>query len=891
MLRPLARRLAALAVLLYMSAALASPAAAAPLANRAPTDDVFYQIMPIAWRDSNNDAQRFGDFGGMTASLPYLKSLGVTAIWMTPIFPSNAYHGYQHGPANQLNPWFGNEAQFLSFVAAAHAESIKVFIDFVAYHVSQNSIYFTDSYLNNASVYTDYLAYSNPRAGNSLFDGGSYTTWNGSTVGQIKWNLTNPAPTALLESWTAHWLDPNGDGNPSDGIDGYRLDHVLLDEGWGYNLGWWQHWKGAMQAVNPDVFTFAEQADWGSHGQDLLSAHDATFTKPFLFAARSAINAGLAAGLYNEMAATLASLPPGRTYLGSLGDHDVDRLASNLANNTSRAKAAAAVLMLQPFPPVIYYGDELGMRGTKANFGSDNNDIPMREPFKWNAVAGAPMSNYHVLNALAFNNRVARDNDGRSVQEQSGVPGSLLETYRTLGQLRRGHAALRHGRYDAIPNSSAATWAFARTAANEETLIVAINLSGAGSSVNAGLDLSAFALSGTVPVRDVVSGATLTPLTAANQSNYVVNVPGSGYRILSARVAAPAAPPPSPYNGAAITSDFAPTTLLATQTTRNSGSDNLMELDQMFARQESDALALGITGNLPNDGTAIALFFDTKAGGQDSLSTATLPQPPSGLPQASGLGFDAGFAPDWCLWVNGFGGNLYLDLYTLATGGGGSKRYLGSGLTGNGQPYLSGGDNPNGLLAAFDNANTQGITLSSAASASTATRGLELRIPWADLGLTGPTPGVKLFAAIIRPDGTLWNQFLPGIGDPQAPLGATPRTFKTIAGTQYVTLPAVTGVEPRGDMPSLMLASAPNPFRDRTRIACTLPVAGALQVEVLDVSGRRIRTLASGPHAAGTHTLQWDGRDLAGAPVRAGLYLVRATSTGSTRSLRVVRVQ
>ena len=59
-------------------------------------DDVFYQFMPIAWRDSDGDANRFGDFGGMAASVPYLQSLGVTAVWMNPIFPSPAYHGYQH---------------------------------------------------------------------------------------------------------------------------------------------------------------------------------------------------------------------------------------------------------------------------------------------------------------------------------------------------------------------------------------------------------------------------------------------------------------------------------------------------------------------------------------------------------------------------------------------------------------------------------------------------------------------------------------------------------------------------------------------------------------------------------------------------------------------------
>lgn len=96
------------------------------------TDDVFYHFMPIVWRDSDHDAWRFGDFDGMTASLPYLEDLGITAIWMNPIHPSPAYHGYQHGPGDSLNTWFGTEADFIHFVESAHARNIKVFVDYVA---------------------------------------------------------------------------------------------------------------------------------------------------------------------------------------------------------------------------------------------------------------------------------------------------------------------------------------------------------------------------------------------------------------------------------------------------------------------------------------------------------------------------------------------------------------------------------------------------------------------------------------------------------------------------------------------------------------------------------------------------------------------------------------
>ena len=197
---------------------------AQPDGPRAAADEIFYQFMPIAWRDSNNDASRFGDFGGMTASLDYLETLGVTAVWMNPIFPSPAYHGYQHGPADQINSWFGSEAEFLDFVQQAHLRGIKVFIDFVVYGISHNSIYYSSAYGNPSSPYDTWLAFTN--AANTQYLGSVYTTWSGATVGFIEWDLRTPDSAALVTQWAEHWLDPDGDGDPSDGIDGYRLDHV-----------------------------------------------------------------------------------------------------------------------------------------------------------------------------------------------------------------------------------------------------------------------------------------------------------------------------------------------------------------------------------------------------------------------------------------------------------------------------------------------------------------------------------------------------------------------------------------------------------------------------------------------------------------------------------------
>ena len=875
-------------ILLALLLAPARPASTAPLDGRDVHDDIFYQIMPISWRDSDNDAQRFGDFGGMTASLPYLRSLGVTAMWMTPVFTSPAYHGYQHMPPNVVNPWFGTESQLLSFVGTAHSDSVKVFLDLVAYGVSQNSTYFTSSYGNPSSPYASYLGYTN--AGDTAYDGGTYTTWNGGTVGFIKWNLANPTVTGLEDGWCQHWLDPNGDGNPADGIDGFRLDHVVDDEGWGYTTAWWSQWKTAMQAKNPSVFTFAEQGDWGSHGTEFMGPHDATFTIPFMFAARSEIASETAAGLYTEMAATVAALPAGHTYIGIVGNHDVDRLASNTGNVPGRSKVAAAILMTQPYPPCIYYGDELGMRGTKGNWGTDANDIPNREPMKWNAVAGAPMSNYYVLSSQAYSARFEQDNDGRSVPEETGVSGSLLETYRSLIALRKAHAALRRGDYGAIANSSPAVWSFSRYAASQETLLVAINLS--GTAVTPNLDLSSYAVTGgSSPVRDVISGASLAALTTTNSAAYAVTIPAYGWRVLSAQVTPGPGPAASTIDGRAIPGDFGPSALVATQALPTSMGDNTGELDQMYLKPRTDGLAIGITGNVPTDGTALAIFFDTVAGGQDSLATSAFGEPPNGVPEMTGLGFDTGFTPDRLLWANGYGGTLYVDLFTLDTAGGGTHRYLGSTPANSGLSALSGGSNTFGTQAALDDSNTAGVTAASAAAAGTATQGFEALVPWGDLGLPGYGAPVKVMAALVRPTGAFGNQFLPPLATGTPDLGLPPVSLKAVAGLQYVTQATTLAVPPAQPVRGLRMVAGPNPLRDTTTLRFGLAHASRVTCEVLDVGGRRVRTLGTRLLDAGEQSVRWDGRDDAGRAVGAGLYFVRVRGENVTGVARLAVVR
>ncbi len=796
--------------------------------SRPVSDEVFYHFMPIAWRDSNNDTYRYGDFNGMTASLDYLQNLGVTAVWMNPIYPSPAYHGYHHFAPSTVNSWFGTETEFFNFVAAAHARGIKVFVDLVAYGVNRDDIYYASAYNHPTSIYDTWLAFTN--SGNTQYSGSTYTTWNGATVRFIDWDMRDAANAGAMRNqeiaWCRHWLDPNNDGNPSDGIDGFRADHVLVTndhgpDGWGYNLGeFWTPWHNAMRATNPAFFSFAEQADWGSYGAEFLSAFNGALAKPMLFAIRDAVNSESAAGVSSAILSTLAVLPAdaqstNRTFMAELGDHDVDRFMSVTGNNWGRARAAAAILMTQPFTPMMYYGDEIGMRGTQGNWGTDANDIPRREPFKWNAVAGPPMSNYFAQNSSAYNARLSQNNDGRSVQEQQSVPGSLLETYRSLIGVRKNSIALKTGTYTAFAAGNAGLYACLRHAdsahGGPQGVLVLINMSGA--SVTTTINLSGVGVGNgsTTPVS--LLGPVLPTITNANKGAYPVTLPAYTSAIATVDLTPPPEPvAPADIDGRSISSDAGPSGAVGTshalQTCATGFGDNLNELDGLYLKAPravaSGALRVGITGNLEGNANAIVLLIDAAPGGQNVLATSAIASPPAGIAELSGTRLDAGFSPDTMFFLNASGGSvLYVDQVSLpASPGVASKAYRGSVGRGTGRGVLNGGTNPNDLFVAFDNANTSGVTGSGVSGASAATTGLEMLIPYADLfGAAGPTCGsISVGAFITSSSGSSANQFLPGL-----PLGTsnpgTAPNLTTYAGNQFlsVLIPAAADLDDGSD--------------------------------------------------------------------------------------------
>lgn len=730
--------------------------------------------MPVAWRSGSGTI--YGDFKGMADALPYLKSLGITAIWMTPIHPSPAYHGYQYTDGGALNPSFGTEDDWRAFVHQAHGQGIRVFIDLVAYGVGTSSTFFSDAFGNPSGAYSNWFRWFDN--GHTTYEGYTYPTWNGDPVGFAWWNLNNPGPAQVELKWALKWLNPSYGAYTDAGVDGFRCDHAVgTHDDWGPNgLGYttanfWAPFRAAILSQYPKAILFAEQGDWSLYGNTMIPPFDATFTKPLEFAARDAIMNNRADQFMETLAGTVMSQGPTGTYLGTFGDHDVSRLTSAIGDTIPRAKLAAAMLMGQPYAPIIYDGDEIGMRGMRdGSYSGDAVDIPDREPFKWNAVAGSPMSNYFVLNQAAYDGRWERDNDGRSVEEQANVAGSLLETYRHLISIRHDSLALRRGDYEPIATGDDQVVAFARRLDHTSAMIEVFNLS--DGSKEAHLNLSDYRVRSN-PV-DVAgpSPETLASITPGNQSDYAISLSGNGFRYITLELS-PAWREPR-VDGWLPAADQTGLRFLQNQVS----SIDTAQLDSGQLHLGNGRVYAGLAGNLPTDGSvSLILLLDAAAKGENVLDLTNFGSNPGGISMLQGMRMPAGFTPDALLAVNCYGNQCYADWFDLKGPGLGTHEYRGSNFTNRLIGGLMGGENPNDLhVGVLDQAIANGTAFSDVTS------GVEVSLPLADVPRAHRSgKPVRFIAFLLRRDGTVGNQFIPALPGPSGDLGIAP-DLSSIAG-------------------------------------------------------------------------------------------------------------
>lgn len=372
-------------------------------------DAVFYQVFPERFSNGNarNDPPGTeswggrptrtsffgGDLEGVIQKLDYLEDLGVTALYLTPVFTAPSNHKYDTEDYLAVDPGFGGTASLKTLVEALHRRGMRILLDGVFNHVGSQFWAFRDVVANGAgSRYRDWFIIDSfpirqtPRPNYRACGGAPFLP---------KLNMDNPEVRQYLFSVAEHWVKIAG-------IDGWRLDVP-----WEVPHEFWREFRSRMKGLRPDLYLVGEF--WGDaapwlEGDQFDGAMNYPLRELALrFFTQRAIDAGTFA---RELARLRAAYPrqANSAMLNLLGCHDTQRLLTACRGREDVAIQALAFIFTYPGAPHVYYGDENGMTG--------GNDPGCRAPMVW---------------------------------EETRWRRSIRQAVTTLARLRREHVALRRG--------------------------------------------------------------------------------------------------------------------------------------------------------------------------------------------------------------------------------------------------------------------------------------------------------------------------------------------------------------------------------------------------------------------------------------------------------------
>ncbi len=483
---------------------------------------VFYEIYPRSFADSNNDG--VGDLNGIASKLDYLKDLGVDAIWISPCFPSpQVDFGYDVSDYENIDPMYGTLADFDNLVKEAKKRSIHIILDFVVNHTSDQHPWFLDSKSSRTSAHRDWYIWQDgkgpgqpPNNWTSTF-GGSAWKFDPTTnqyyyhyfyAEQPDLNWRNPAVKDAMFDVTRWWY--------KRGVSGFRLDAVdtLFEDP---NL--------RDNPVKPGKNAFGDPIEVNKFNTKLPEVHEAlrglrkvadeynavligeTWTADiaeldqyygksndelhlpmdFLF---TTVNK-LSPAEFRKQIAEVNSASGWPTFV--ISNHDIARSYDRYGDgehNDEIAKLMAGLYLTLRGSPIIYYGEEIGMKTTPPTRKEDVKD-PIgrrgwpkekgrdgeRTPMQWDDGANAGFSTatpWLPVPATAKTHNVA---------DESKDPNSILSFYKRVLKLRHTNQALSDGDYVPINENNQNVLSYLRVY-HDEAVLVALNMSGATQKIS-----------------------------------------------------------------------------------------------------------------------------------------------------------------------------------------------------------------------------------------------------------------------------------------------------------------------------------------------------------------------------------------------------------------------
>ena len=482
----------------------------------------WYELQPYEKQNGrdiwfNIQRRRYGgDLQGILDKLGYLSDLGIGALYLNPVFAAPSLHKYDASTYHHIDPnfgpdpvgdrrliqtevphdpatwvWTAADRMMLELIKSVHDRGMRIILDGVFNHMGITSWAFRDVLEHQKrSVYRDWFdvtSWDDPESGSSF----AYNGWFGvRELPELKEDENGivAGPRTYIFDITRRWMDPDGDGDPSDGIDGWRLDVAFC-----IKHPFWKEWCALVRRINPDAYLTAEVVDpiptiapylRGDEFDAVMNYNFAFACAEFFLQERHGIGTRRFDTILRELR---EAFHPDMAYImqNLLDSHDSNRIASHIVNRrwadyrswsdyfgTSKGenpgydtrkphedeiqlqKLLALFQMTYVGAPMIYYGDEVGMWGA--------NDPCCRKPMVWGDLV------YDF-------ERMLPDGRQQDLPQPVTVNHGLFEYYRRLIRIRNEHPALQLGDFTTlIVDDHRRLYGFSRSYGGE-TVIVVLN--------------------------------------------------------------------------------------------------------------------------------------------------------------------------------------------------------------------------------------------------------------------------------------------------------------------------------------------------------------------------------------------------------------------------------
>ena len=440
-------------------------------------DRVFYEIFVGSFADSNGDG--IGDLRGIIENFDYLndgdpnsgKSLGVEGIWLTPIFQSPSYHKYDVMDYYAIDTDFGTQADLDELIALCHERDVKLILDMVINHTARSNAWFgafTKAHRQNDATSPYYNYYSYYMDGEKAPAGRAFAALSGTDIyyecnfdgGMPELNFDNPAVREEVLDISRYYLDR--------GVDGFRFDaakYVYYGDHQ-RSMAFWEEYLDTLRAEYPGLYTVAEV--WDGDGITSLY-YPATNCFNFSVSGVGGLisetaqqgNAGNMAKYVEKYLASIQGTNPDAMFVPFISNHDMDRAAGYLTDASWNMQMAANLYILGPGSPFLYYGEELGMRGSRGGASTDAN---RRLAMVWNdgnTVKDPEGSTYAQSNQIK-----------KGVAEQRQDPKSLYTYYKKLIMIRKANPAIARGEYKSVSIDGSKAGGFTSTLDGTTVLVL-----------------------------------------------------------------------------------------------------------------------------------------------------------------------------------------------------------------------------------------------------------------------------------------------------------------------------------------------------------------------------------------------------------------------------------